>query len=206
MDSCFHSFCYPCIVRWSNVVIKKHSQPQSSIKCPLCKMENFSIVHGFDGEYFQRHYFLSQGHSSSAHEFRLQWYHSDARVPCTSSDVHLYWKGRRYLRKNRWLESWLKREIQALTQEQDVEIIVHHLHGVIETFFRRQQQQGTIDMMPDEIRKAFKGLLSDAARPFLLGRTERFVDEVEIFLVLGLNMDAYDAIFMPSLAGTSNAE
>lgn len=207
LDSCFHSFCYPCIVRWFSVVSKKHSQPQSTIKCPLCKAESSSIIHGFDGEYFQRHY-LSQGYSenrlSSAHNFRLQWYNSDSGVPCTSSDISLYWKGRRYLRKNRCTESWLRREIQVLTQEKDVEIIVHHLHGAVETFFRRQQE-GTKAVMPDEKRKAFRGLLSDAARPFLLGRTDRFVDEMEIFLALGLNIDAYDAVCMQSLADISTS-
>ena len=208
LDRCFHSFCYPCIVRWSRVVTKKHSQPQSSIACPLCKTENFSIVHGFNGEYFLQHY-VSQGHRtnslSSAHDFRLQWYNSDARVPSNASDIHLYWKRRRYLRRNIWLESWLRREIQALTQDEDVEVIVHHLHGAIETFFRRQEQEGMKDTMPEAIRKAFRGLLSDAASAFLLGRTERFVDEVEMFLVRGLNIDAYDAICMQSVAGTSTS-
>src|SRR2546430_1359869 len=84
LDGCFHSFCYACIVRWSNVVAKKDTRPQSSIKCPLCKTENFSVVHGFNGEYFQRHPFgqgCRQSCLSSAHHFRLQWYGSKARVP-----------------------------------------------------------------------------------------------------------------------------
>lgn len=121
--------------------------------------------------------------------------------------MHLYWKCRKYLRRNTWLESWLRREIQALTQDQDVDVIVHHIHGAIESILwrRRQQQQqqrdGAKDRTPDEMRKAFRGLLGDAARPFLLGREDRFVDEVEAFLVRGLNIVAYDELCMQILEG-----
>lgn len=208
LDRCFHSFCYRCIVYWSNVVAKKHSQIQSSLKCPLCKTENFSIVHDFNGENFQQHH-INQSHGknflSSAQRFRLQWYNSDVRIPNNESDVHLYWKRRRYLQRNVWLEIWLRREIQVLTQEEDVEVIVHHLHGAIEAFFRRQQQKGLKETVPEEKRKALRGLLYDAARPFLFGQTERFVDEVETFLVRGLTIDAYDALCMQNLADNSNS-
>ncbi len=34
----------------------------------------------------------------------------------------------------------------------------------------------------------------EAARPFLLGQTERFVAEVELFLVSHLNIDAYSRL------------
>ncbi|ONK55176.1 uncharacterized protein A4U43_UnF6780 [Asparagus officinalis] len=208
LDRCFHSFCYRCIVQWSNVVSKKHSQAKSSMKCPLCMTENFSIVHGFNGENFQQHY-ISQSHDknnlSSAHQFRLQWYNSNARVSRKESDVHLYWKLLRYLRRNIWLENWLRREIQALTQQEDVEIIVHHIHGAIENFIRRQQQDHIKNVMPEDKRKRFRELISDVARPFLFGRTERFVDELESFLVLGLTVDAYDAICMQNLPGASTS-
>jgi len=86
-----------------------------------------------------------------------------------------------------------------------VEIIIHHLHGAMENFFRRQEQEGMKDKMPEEKRKAFRGMLSDAARPFLLGRAESFVDEVEMLLVRGLNIDAYDAICRQCVSGTSTS-
>lgn len=40
----------------------------------------------------------------------------DAEISEDTASVLQYWKQRKYLRKNVWLESWLRREIQALTQ------------------------------------------------------------------------------------------
>ncbi|KAJ6832052.1 tripartite motif-containing protein 40-like [Iris pallida] len=98
LDHCFHAFCYPCILYWSRVLTKKQSQTLSSIKCPLCKTDNLSIVHGFNGEFFQQHY-ISKGLAkswwfSSAHGFRLQWYGSDVQISKSLFDVHRFWKHR----------------------------------------------------------------------------------------------------------------
>ncbi|XVF41969.1 hypothetical protein PTKIN_Ptkin01aG0322800 [Pterospermum kingtungense] len=45
----------------------------------------------------------------------------------------------------------------------------------------------------------FRIAVSDAAKPSLLARTERFVNELELFLASGLNVEAYDAIYMQRL-------
>lgn len=42
----------------------------------------------------------------------------------------------------------------------------------------------------------FRAAVSDAVRPFLTGRTERFVQELELFLASGLNMDAFDKVYI----------
>lgn len=42
-------------------------------------------------------------------------------------------------------------------------------------------------------------LVSDAAKPFLSGRTERFVNELELFLASGLNIEAFDDAYMQHL-------
>uniref|UniRef100_A0A0A8YCX5 Uncharacterized protein n=1 Tax=Arundo donax TaxID=35708 RepID=A0A0A8YCX5_ARUDO len=112
------------------------------------------------------------------------------------SSVQQYWKQRKHLRKKIWLETWLRREIQALTRDENVEAIVYHIHGVIESFMRRHEKEHASGgkIMPEERREEFKNLLFDAARPFLLGRTERFVTEVELFLVSSLNMEAYNKL------------
>ncbi|XP_010906886.1 uncharacterized protein [Elaeis guineensis] len=196
LDQCFHAFCYRCIVQWLRLVASKHSQPISLIRCPLCKTENFSIVHGFDGESFQRHY-VNQDHRksylSNVHEFRLQFYKCEAGITNDIFDVQQYWKCRKYRQKNIWLQNWLRREIQTLTQEENVDIILHHILGVIDSFLRREEQEG-IKSMPEQKREEFRGLLADAARPFLLGYTERFFNELELFLASGLNIEAYDKV------------
>uniref|UniRef100_A0A0D9W0J2 Uncharacterized protein n=1 Tax=Leersia perrieri TaxID=77586 RepID=A0A0D9W0J2_9ORYZ len=131
---------------------------------------------------------------SDAHELISQLY-SIGEIIGNNSSVQQFWKQRKYLRKNIWLQTWLRQEIQALTQDEDVDAIIFHIHGVIESFMKRQEKEHASKMTPPEKkREEFKCLLSDAARPFLLGRTERFVAEVELFLVSHLNIDAYSKL------------
>lgn len=48
-------------------------------------------------------------------------------------------------------------------------------------------------------REEFKSLVVDAAKPFLTGRTDRFVNELELFLASGLNIEAYDKVYVNHL-------
>lgn len=57
--------------------------------------------------------------------------------------------------------------------------------------------------MPETKRQEFVALVSDAARPFLGARTDRFVKELELFLASGLNIEAYDAVYMQRLGWSS---
>ncbi|KAI8539354.1 hypothetical protein RHMOL_Rhmol09G0176000 [Rhododendron molle] len=98
---------------------------------------------------------------------------------------------------NQWLEGWLRREIQALLQEEDVEIIVHHVLGVVDSLRRNQHQNSPSTLETQE--ETFKALVCQAARPFLTGRTDPFAHEVELFLASGLNIDAYDKVYMQRL-------
>lgn len=52
---------------------------------------------------------------------------------------------------------------------------------------------------PETKQEDFKALVSDAARPFLMARTDRFVNEMQLFLASGLNIEAYDAVYMQRL-------
>ncbi|KAF5946003.1 hypothetical protein HYC85_016231 [Camellia sinensis] len=76
-----------------------------------------------------------------------------------------------------------------LNQEEDVEIIIQHILGVIDSFRRNDQKSPTTAEAKQE---HFKALVSQAATPFLIRRTDRFVNEVELFLASGLNIEAYD--------------
>ncbi|KAK8926207.1 hypothetical protein KSP39_PZI018059 [Platanthera zijinensis] len=208
LDHCFHSFCYHCIVQWSKFVKKKSYQEEPSIKCPLCKAENLSIVHSFDGESFLRFYFNGDSRNSfftSSHGYRLQCY------SCELDDIHEtpLWSQTRessyYSFKNVRLISHLYRGIMLFIQEEDVGIIVHHVHGVIEAFFRSNKGDNTT-LNPEKRREMFRALLIDAAWPFLHARTERFADELELFLASGLNIDAYDEVYMHHLENYSSSE
>ncbi|KAM7477940.1 hypothetical protein LguiA_026153 [Lonicera macranthoides] len=48
-------------------------------------------------------------------------------------------------------------------------------------------------------QEEFEGLVSEAARPFLGGRTDRFVEEVELFIASGLTIEAYDKVYLHHL-------
>ncbi|XP_058082303.1 uncharacterized protein LOC131230409 isoform X3 [Magnolia sinica] len=120
LDRCFHKFCYDCIAHWSQWVASQSRNSNSSLQCPLCKVENFSIIHGCDGDSFQQHYInqdLERGFSfSEAHRYRLQCYYGEPVVIDDKFNVLRYWKCHKYLQPNQWLQSWLRREIQALVQ------------------------------------------------------------------------------------------
>ncbi|XP_077240657.1 RING/U-box superfamily protein [Tasmannia lanceolata] len=209
LDRCFHTFCYNCISHWAKLVSGKHYHSNSSIHCPLCKRENFSIIHGCDGDSFQQHY-INQDKGgftfSESHRYRLQCYCSEpAIVIYQKFDVLQYWRCHRYLQPNRWLQRWLKREIQALIQEEDVDIIVHHIHGVVESFLRRNKREH-MKGVPEQKQEEFRALISDAAGPFLFGRTERFVNEVELFLASGLTIEAYDKVYLQCLGSDTYVE
>lgn len=120
LNICFHKFCYNCILQWTKVVAGKNSHKLASIKCPFCKTENFSIIHGFDGSSFQQYYINQDFETgfvlSKAHKYRLQCYYTEPGCINDIFSVSRYWKSRKYLQPNRWLQSWLRREIQALIQ------------------------------------------------------------------------------------------
>ncbi|KAF7142917.1 hypothetical protein RHSIM_Rhsim05G0144100 [Rhododendron simsii] len=179
LDHCFHNFCYNCIVRWAKVVAGKHSrQPSPSVKCPLCRTENFSVIHGYDGNSFRRHYinrdFASSPFFSEVHKYRLQCYNTE---PDGLIDTFKVPQG----------------------GIEDVEIIVHHILGVIDSL-RRNEHQNSLSTV-ERREETFKALVCQAARPFLAGRsrTNRFVDEEELFRASGLNTDAYDKVYMQHL-------
>ncbi|KAF7025131.1 hypothetical protein CFC21_037360 [Triticum aestivum] len=195
LDACLHSFCYRCITQWVKIVASKREAPLSSARCPLCKTDSASIVHAFDGESFQQHHIEHEQHRpgnlSDAHALISQIYNT-REVSGDKPSMQKYWKQRKYLRRNVWLEPWLRREIQALTRDEDVDAIVYHILGIIDSATRTAEKpHASKETSPEKAREEFVRSLSDAARPFLHGRTARFIAEVELFLVSQLNIDAY---------------
>ncbi|XP_028770886.1 uncharacterized protein LOC114728185 isoform X2 [Neltuma alba] len=201
-----YKFCFNCISRWTKVVAGKHRSPPSSVKCPLCKTENFSIIYGFDGSCFQRQYvnedFGDSFTLSRAQRYRLQCYYTEPGFLEDVFNIPRYWKSHRHHQPNCWIQSWLRREIQALVQEEDVDIIVHHILGVISASLSWREQNRRI-VAPEKQQEEFKIAVSEAARPFLASRTGRFVYEVQLFLASGLNIEAYDAVYIQRLGWSS---
>ncbi|XP_073269438.1 uncharacterized protein [Primulina huaijiensis] len=206
LDRCFHKFCYDCIVRWNTIVASKHSSTPSSLKCPMCKVENISIIYGYDGSFFQRHYvnkcFGNSEFFSESHRYRLKCYYTEPGNLDDKLQVSRYWKFRKYLQPNSWLHDWLRREIQAVMQEEDVDIIVHYVLGVIDSL--RRDTSKHLTMLAEMVREEFRMIVSKAVKPFITGRTERFVNELELFLASGLTIDAFDEVYIEHLGWKSN--
>ncbi|AEE74211.1 Zinc finger C3HC4 RING-type [Arabidopsis suecica] len=212
LDTCFHKFCFNCIKQWIKVVSSKASKQRSSVTCPLCKTENLSIIHNYDGCSFERHYIdpnIPDGFVLTKEQrYRLQCYYTESGFLADVFDVARFWKLQKFLQPNRCLEAWLRRELQALMQEEDVDIVLHHLVGVMESFCKRIKQRRKQETRSAETtnQEQFKAVVSEAARPFVMARTDRFVDELELFLAAGLNLEAYDAIYKQGLEGNNRRE
>ncbi|KAL0375692.1 UNVERIFIED_CONTAM: hypothetical protein Scaly_0686800 [Sesamum calycinum] len=163
--------------------------------------ENSSIIYGYDGTSFQQNYVgKDMGNSdffSEAHRYRLKCYYTEPGNIADKLHVSRYWKFRKYLQQNRFLPEWLRREIQAVMQEEDVDIIMHHILGVIESL--RSDWLKTSRPSTEMVQEEFRMVLSKAVRPFLTGRTEKFVNELELFLASGLNIDAFDKAYIKHL-------
>ncbi|GAB2211536.1 hypothetical protein Drorol1_Dr00024851 [Drosera rotundifolia] len=204
LDRCFHKFCYSCILCWMNVVRDKRasSKHEQSLKCPLCKTENISIIYGFDGSTFQRHQVhedaLESSFYSADHKYRLQCYYTEPGVLVDTFRVAQYWKFSKYLQPNKCLQPWLRRELQALTQVEDVEVLVRHTLGIVESFRKSNRSKGP-KPASELIRQSFRSLVVDSVKPFVGGRIERFADELELFLCSGLTVEAYDNIYKKHL-------
>lgn len=195
LDQCFHKFCYRCILQWSQTLSNQKPKSFPRLHCPLCKVQNTSIIHNFIGPTFQRHYVSKLSANSfalsEAHVRRLKVYSEPPDVTVSNKQALGHWKQHGNLPRSRWLQCWIHRELQALMQEDDVDIVMHHVLGVLESFQRRTTQKNSIGEL--ELRHAqYKSSVSDALRPFIFENSGRFADELEAFLISGLDIAAYD--------------
>ncbi|CAO2836658.1 unnamed protein product [Amaranthus hypochondriacus] len=92
-----------------------------------------------------------------------------------------------------------------LCKEEDVEIIMHHILGVIESFTRSSYSKQTTHSAQQK-QQEFKVIVADAALPFLTARTKRFVDEMELFIASGLAVEYYDRAYRRCLGWKQHGE
>lgn len=74
------------------------------------------------------------------------------------------------------------------------------------SFRTEQRHKQEAKRSGEAFQEQFKSVIAEAARPFLLARTDRFVDELELFLASGLNMEAYDAVYKQRLDKNNSRE
>lgn len=197
LDQCFHRFCYHCILQWAEVHSNQRCNSQPGLLCPLCKVKNSSIIHNFVGSTFQRHYISKLLEKrfvmSEAHYRRLQIYSEPPDVACSNMNALEHWNKYGNLQSNHWLQCWIRRELQSLMQEEDVDIVMHHTLGILESFHKRtnaENKHSTTGLKSG--RAQWKSLVSNALSPFIFENSVRFADELEAFLVSGLDIATYD--------------
>jgi len=67
--------------------------------------------------------------------------------------------------------------------------------------YRREQK--SLVIAPEKKQEEFKMSVSEAAKRFLAARTDRFVYEIQLFLASGMNIEAYDAVYVQRLGWSS---
>ncbi|KAL2634237.1 hypothetical protein R1flu_005716 [Riccia fluitans] len=197
LDQCFHKFCYHCILQWSEMVLSRPTGSNKTLQyleCPLCKTKYTSIIHDVSGTRFQRHYVLTSKApgllKSEAHICRQAVYSSNLGTappqPARLTDAGP--------KANRWVSCWVQRELQALMQEEDVDTVMHHVVGIVESFSKRSRGKvGSSRKQETKIDDScWHETIAAAVRPFIFEYAERFATELESFLLSGLDITAYD--------------
>ncbi|KAG0629649.1 hypothetical protein M758_1G119200 [Ceratodon purpureus] len=235
LDQCFHRFCYHCILQWSEMVLAaalaKSGNPKrvASLECPLCKTHYTSIIHDLvSGTKFQRDFLLasdgSQFRLSEAHRRRLAVYAShkadgaslsasvvadlDAGGVGVSSPRGV--KSRAVsgvVKVNKWLPCWVRRELQALMQDEDVNMVTQHVAGVVESLQKRSR--GSMFRpggAKEPCSKAWCSAVAAAVRPFVFEDAEMFAVELWKFLDAGIDIAFYDQLLVDTAAGSDGGQ
>lgn len=204
LDQCFHRFCYHCILQWSEMVLAASSaktgnnpkHPVPPLECPLCKTHYTSIVHDLvSGSKFQRDFLLApdgrQFRLLEAHRRRLAVYQKPG-APTTDMDPT-----RTVMKANKWLPCWVRRELEALMQDDDVAMVTHHVVGVVESLQKRSR--GSM-FRPDTNAtwKNWCSAVAAAVRPFVFEDAETFAVELWKFLDAGMDIAFYDQQLLDS--------
>lgn len=202
LDPCFHSFCFHCILQWADMVFTHPSMVgETYLECPLCKTPSSCIIHNVVLDTFQRHYLSGVPPSkappfllSQAHYLRLYVYKNhlqpviaetlNQNVGCKRRSLHIS--------GNKNVQEWLQRELQALMQEEDVELVMQHVLGILEHFERKQKVNSHAPVL-------WTHAMVDAAKPFLFENAETFCKELQNFMLSGLNVKAYDLLVEEAL-------
>lgn len=222
LDQCFHRFCYHCILQWSEMVLAaslaKSGNPKrvSSLECPLCKTHYTSVIHDFvSGNKFRRDYLLSldgsRFHLSEAHKKRQAVYSDqqenpkpeEEELPSAEAEVMINNTNRalpknpkfRVVQSSRWLTSWVRRELQALMQEEDVDMVTHHIVGIVE-FLQKQAKAGGVRRRASS-QTAYADwhkAVSVAVQPFVFENARKFAEELWRFLASGIDIAFYDQL------------
>lgn len=224
LDQCFHRFCYHCILQWSEMVLAaslaktgNSKRRVADLECPLCKTHYTSIVHDLvSGSKFQRDFLLapdgSQFRLLETHRRRLAVYaahKADGAMKNLNPGVPSVPQGVKtrtvsgVVKANKWLPCWVRRELEALMQDEDVAMVTHHVVGVVESLQKRSR--GSMfrpDAAKESSSKNWCSAVAAAVRPFVFEDAEMFAVELWKFLDAGIDIAFYDQQLLDSAVPT----
>ncbi|KAA6418685.1 MAG: hypothetical protein FRX49_11338 [Trebouxia sp. A1-2] len=122
LDNCYHRFHRQCVMSWTTAQ-KAHPSVGSVYSCPLCKAPYTSVLHSFQDNTFRQEWVMPGPHPSSLiltpQQRRRRSVYFNAASPAPSDRL----RDSITLVTSTEIESWVTRELQAVTLEEDVKLI-----------------------------------------------------------------------------------
>ncbi|XP_024529896.1 uncharacterized protein LOC112346076 [Selaginella moellendorffii] len=195
VDGCFHGFCYPCILTWSEAMLA-YSSTGEFLRCPICKGGYDSLVHGVA---------MEDGVSVFSRHCLVHPHRSTHKLALTPAQM---WRRKRYSQEfegdvvraagtgrdcTKYLWDWIVREVQALMLDRDVTLVAHLVKGALERLLRTSGRKNLSDMARSPAAAMdCERVVAPLLEPFLDRDSGRFVKEMIKYLATGLPIDAYD--------------
>ncbi|CAL8464231.1 g3766 [Coccomyxa elongata] len=222
-EPCFHRFHQECILRWSEVQLAKpldKNQPPL-IMCPLCKQPYASFIYDCRDRSYRRHNVLKQtsqdpvGDAASlllspAQRRRRSLYFPEAAAEpandqgvvsvgnvsgkaCDGIEVSQL---RPSLVERPAVSAWLRREVQALLMEEDVELVAQHVLGTVRSLSSpaATNLRGRPTVQKVSLSRAeWVEAVAAAAKPYIFGNAAQFAGHLWAFIASGMSVAAHDA-------------
>jgi len=184
IEGCWHRFCFVCILQWSQI----------TSFCPLCKKLFSRLLYDITTDLQYRTFDISslktskkgegevvlEKFPSDAHRQRQSVYNLKQKVlPLPTSKAHPLIPLSPGTLSEKWdrkLRPWLTRELQALLEDSDVDLLIHWSHALL--------QHHPLDSPQARIE----------LEPFLHENTEQFINEFQMFASCPFDMNTYDRL------------
>ncbi|EFA76139.1 RING zinc finger-containing protein [Heterostelium album PN500] len=201
LDICFHHFCYICILQWSeisgncplcksnfqslihdvksNKEYKRHLINNKNSNNNANNSNNRRLNHQQQQQQQQQRIFIPNNNSNtSSHEFRRSVYARQIKAIPMVPPFKLYLSPQmisaNYSRWKSRLSPWIKRELQAILQTEQVDILEEMILSLL--------KKHTID----------SAIIIDTLKRFLFDKTDLFLHELLCFACSHYNIQAYD--------------
>ncbi|KAL0039860.1 hypothetical protein WJX77_010193 [Trebouxia sp. C0004] len=203
LDNCYHRYHQQCIMSWTTAQ-KAHPSLGPVYSCPLCKAPYTSVLHTFQDNTFRQEWVMPGPYPPSLiltpQQRRRRSVYFNAASPALAG--HL--RNSTTLVTANEIESWVTRELQAVTLEEDVKLICQVALATINTSGAALCDTGTRRTAGNAAMKVrysnMSGLqmqhwednMAAAVSPFTTDHAVRFAQELLGFLSSNLSITGHD--------------